>query len=213
MNPIRFYVFSLCSCMALALAGCSNPADNVPQAQVGDAAQAVSSEPVAGKVYKLSPDSTITYIGSKVTGSHDGGFKKFNGEFTVPDGKAEGSQGRVVIDLDSIWSDNDRLTNHLKSTDFFEVEKYPTSTFTLSQIEKTSDGYTVNGELDLHGVKKNISFPAQIEVNEQQVTLTSEFFIKRFDFKITYPGKANDLIRDEVVIKLKIIAHPVQITT
>jgi len=44
--------------------------------------------------------------------------------------------------------------------------------------------------------------------HEKNVKVAAEFFIKRFDFGIQYPGKANDLIRDEVVIRLDITAVP-----
>jgi len=56
----------------------------------------------------------------------------------------------------------------------------------------------------LHGVTKSIQFPAKIAVNPDAATLDSEFFLNRKDFQINYPGMANDLIRDEVVIKLAI---------
>ena len=68
------------------------------------------------------------------------------------------------------------------------------------------DGYSVTGTLDLHGVTKNISFPATIEVSDDGVRAQAEFVIKRFDFGIVYPGKADDLIRDEVVIRLDLQA-------
>jgi hypothetical protein len=55
-------------------------------------------------------------------------------------------------------------------------------------------------------VKKSITFPATVAVSADKVDLTSEFFIKRQDFGITYPGMADDLIRDEVTFKLEIHA-------
>jgi polyisoprenoid-binding protein YceI len=64
--------------------------------------------------------------------------------------------------------------------------------------------HTVTGNLTLHGVTKSISFPAKITVSGDNATLDSQFFINRKDFGIMYPGKPNDLIRDEVVIKLAI---------
>ena len=66
--------------------------------------------------------------------------------------------------------------------------------------------HTVTGNLTLHGVTKSISFPAKVTVNESGLELTSEFALNRKDFGINYPGKANDLIRDEVVIKLAVKA-------
>jgi polyisoprenoid-binding protein YceI len=94
------------------------------------------------------------------------------------------------------------------SPDFFDVETYPTTTFNSTSIESATEGFTITGNLELHGVTKSISFPASIGVGEGQVTAEAEFFIKRNDFGIVYPGKPDDLIRDEVVIKLSLVAVP-----
>ncbi|MBZ0258496.1 YceI family protein [bacterium] len=202
MKHLSFYVLLAC---AVTVFGCSNPADNVTEAKVSEPSGEMTAS-ADGKTYTVQPESTISFVGSKVTGSHDGGFKTFSGEFTVVDDKPEGSSGTIKIDMNSTWADNDRLTGHLKSPDFFDVEKNPTTTFKATKIEKADDGYTVTGDLTLHGVTKAISFPAQVAIEGDSVTLQAEFFIKRFDFAIKYPGKADDLIRDEVVIKLDVIA-------
>ena len=65
---------------------------------------------------------------------------------------------------------------------------------------------TVTGDLELHGEKKSISFPATITVTADGVSGTAEFSINRKDFKIVYPGKPDDLIKDDVAIKLAIRA-------
>lgn len=191
---------------------CANPAANAPAATVEEPAPTPEARPEAAGdvvIYTLSEDSTIEFVGSKVTGSHDGGFHSFEGEISLVGGTAEGSSVHVVIDTTSLWSDNDDLTGHLKSADFFEVETYPTATFTSTEVTLREDGtYTLTGNLDLHGVTKKISFPAAIVVTDEGISATAEFSIKRFDFEIVYPGKADDLIRDEVLIKLDLRATP-----
>jgi polyisoprenoid-binding protein YceI len=114
----------------------------------------------------------------------------------------------VEIVTDSLWSDSDRLTGHLKNQDFFHVEEYPTATFVSTKVEAAEAGTAITGDLTLHGVTKSISFPAQVEIAEDKVLLKSEFSINRFDFDIKYEGKADDLIRKEVVIKLDVTATP-----
>jgi polyisoprenoid-binding protein YceI len=101
-----------------------------------------------------------------------------------------------------------RLTGHLKSADFFDTEKFPTSTFTVTVIEPADGAHKVTGNLALHGVTNSISFPAKIEVAAASLTVKAEFAINRKDFAINYPGKADDLIRDNVVIKLDLSAAP-----
>jgi polyisoprenoid-binding protein YceI len=196
---------------AVALASCSNPADNVTPATVREPAKTpapagLNSNAQTAKTYTILDDSKIEFTGSKVTGSHDGGFKSFQGQFAVADGKLVPAEQTLEIDMTSTWSDSDKLTGHLKSPDFFSVEEFPASMFTITAVDPSETGATVTGNLTLHGVTKSISFPAEVLVTEDQVTLKAEFFIKRFDFDIKYPGKADDLIRDEVVIRLDVTA-------
>jgi polyisoprenoid-binding protein YceI len=188
------------------ISGCSDPSDKVHKTAGADPQQAAGSA-AGGKEYVIRAESTIGFVGSKVTGSHDGGFKKFAGKLTVADGKITGSP-EIKIDLNSTWSDNEKLTGHLKSADFFDVANHPISTFTVTAIESAGGQHTVTGNLDLHGVTKSISFPADIQVSDEAVTLKAEFAINRKDFNINYPGRPNDLIRDNVVLKLDIKATP-----
>jgi polyisoprenoid-binding protein YceI len=197
----------------LLLFGCSNPADDVPAASVGSNAtantDAVAKPDAGGRSYVFGPgSSTISFIGSKVTGRHNGGFRNFAGEFKVINGRLADSGNKVVIDASSLWSDNNRLTGHLKSPDFFHVAQYPTATFVSTSVNQTSDNATVTGDLTLHGITKSISFPAKIQVAEEAVNVTAEFHLNRFDFEMKYPGKADDLIRKEVILKLNVKAAP-----
>jgi len=105
-------------------------------------------------------------------------------------------------------SDSDNLTQHLKSPDFFDAATYPTSEFTSTEILAEGEGYRLVGNLTLHGITKSISIPAQIAVADDRVTASSEFAIKRFDFDIVYHGKPDDLIRDDVLIRLNLVAVP-----
>jgi polyisoprenoid-binding protein YceI len=208
MNQIRRSVIfaSLPLLLAVLVLGCANPADDKPEAVVGDAEPAPAAVE-GGELYAIdTAQSTLSFVGSKITGSHDGGFNEFEGSIEVVDNDPTASSVVVVIDTTSMWSDDDRLTKHLKSPDFFDVENIPQSTFESTSIEPSEEGYTVTGNLTLHGVTKSISFPAQIEILPDRVTAQAEFFIKRFDFEIVYPGKPDDLIRDEVVIKFDLVA-------
>ena len=202
----------------LVLLGCSkNPAENVPAAGVRSATNApvaaAATAPAApaetARSFAFGPtDSSIGFTGSKVTGSHNGGFKNFAGEFKLVNGQLAAAGNRVVIDTTSLWSDADRLAGHLKSPDFFDVAKFPTATFITLAVEAKATNHLVTGNLTLHGITKQISFPAQIEITAAAVAVTAEFFVNRSDFEMKYPGKADDLIRQEVVLKLKVKAAP-----
>ncbi len=203
----KCYLTPVILLFALALAGCSDPADKVHRSSTSDAVQTDSAAAVSGKEYVIRADSTVGFIGSKVTGSHDGGFKNFAGTIQVAEGKIV-TPTVIKINMNSIWSDSDRLTGHLKNADFFEVEKYPVSVFTVTRVEPADGKQNVTGNLEMHGVTKSISFPANISVSDDAVTVNAEFAINRKDFNINYPGKQDDLIRDNVVLKLGVNATP-----
>lgn len=196
--------------------GCANPADDAPEAVVQEPATApdTTTPPAAATMeattYTFTDDSKIEFVGSKVTGSHDGGFEEFEGTVRVNGEDLTTTRVDVTIDTTSVWSDNEQLTGHLKSDDFFGVETYPTATFETTAVSDNGDGtYTVTGNLELHGVTKQISFPAEIDLDGDSLSTKAEFSLKRFDFDIEYPGKADDLIRDEVLVKLDLEAEAV----
>jgi len=206
MSQLRIWTILIVSFVLLG-SGCANPADDATEAVVKEAAPKPITETI-GTTFVISDESTLGFVGSKVTGSHEGGFNAFGGEIVVPDGDFEQSSVTVNIDTTSLWADDPKLTEHLKSGDFFGVADFPSASFTSTGIVRSEEGYTVTGNLDLHGVTKSVSFPANISIADGRVNAQAEFFVKRFDFGIVYPGKADDLIRDEVVIKLDLVAVP-----
>lgn len=192
----------------LLLAACEDPAKNKAKAVTTEAkTESVSAPSGEAKDYKFDQaTSKVGWIGSKVTGKHEGGFNAFRGTVHVVDGDPEKSSVTVDIDTGSIFSDQEKLTGHLKSADFFEVEKYPKASFVSTSVK----GGTVTGNLTLHGVTKQIAFPAAVKISGDDVSVDTEFAINRRDFGILYPGKQDDLIRDDVVIKLAIRAKKPQ---
>lgn len=223
---------------AFPLLGCDNPADNKPVATVGSAkpaltataaaatatataaatatasaapAASVASIPAKGaEAVDLDASSSFGFVGSKVTGKHEGSFQKFTGWAELAKGKVEGGKVAVEIDMASVKSDDEKLTGHLMAPDFFDVAKYPKATFESTEIKAGGDKgatHTITGNLDFHGVKKSISFPAKITESATEVVAEAEFVINRKDFGITYAGMADNLIKDEVVLKLKLKAQ------
>jgi polyisoprenoid-binding protein YceI len=175
----------------------------------GGATTTASTSAADARSYVFGPEnSSISFIGSKVTGHHDGGFKKFSGELKAQGDKLASTGNKVEIDTTSIWTDTDRLTGHLKTKDFFDVAQYPTSTFETVSITDNGTNSLVTGKLTLHGITKEISFPATIKVSAASVDVDAQFAINRLDFDIKFKGMPNDLIRNDVVLKLKVKATP-----
>lgn len=187
--------------------GCKDPGADVTAAKVeAPTGEELATAPADAKTTSLAinpSNSKVEFVGAKVTASHPGGFTDFSGEVDLGD-PIEQSRINLTIQTASLYADKEKLTKHLKSPDFFDVEKFPTATFQSTEIRKEADGHTITGDLTLHGVTKRISFPATIESSDSQVSANAEFSINRKDFEINYPGMQDDLIRDLVVIKLSL---------
>jgi|ERR1043165_547419 polyisoprenoid-binding protein YceI len=207
---MRFAILILVLTALMLLAACGDPATNKSRAVTGEAAQASPQASHAGgqKYLITSQNSKIEFIGSQVAGRHDGSFQKFNGEIDYV-GQPETSRVNVTIDTGSLQADDPQLTQHLKTADFFDVAKYPTATFVSTGIKPGGDkgaSHTVTGNLTMHGVTKSIAFPATISATADAVNVDANFSINRRDFNINYAGPANNLVRDDVVLMLKINA-------
>ena len=203
----RFLLVVSLASFALLIYGCANPAANKPKASVGNAApESNTAKPAGGETLAITPDnSKVEFVAAKVTRSHNGSFKQFSGAIDLLNSDPGQSIVSISIDTSSVVTDEDDLTHHLKTPDFFDVAKYPKATFVSTKIEpNVANGAThsVTGNFDLHGIKKSISFPATIQITPTNVSVNADFAINRQDFKLTYPGKADDLIKDGVVIKL-----------
>lgn len=203
---------SLALALGLSALGCEDPARDKPKAAVAAPAEPAARGPAAATqtLAFSQADSKVEFVGSKVTGKHEGSFGTFSGSVTLVSGDPTQSQVKVEIDAASITSDQAKLTGHLKSADFFDVERFPKASFESTSIKAGGERgatHTVTGNLELHGQKKSISFPATIKVEGGKVSVQAEFAINRKDFGLNYPGKVDDLIRDDVLIKLSIAAN------
>ena len=203
---------------ALALAGLTAGCDNDPgkdkaKAQVSAPSAAVAQPVAPGASTKLAFSNTdgskLAFVGAKITRKHDGSFGTFSGTVQLVDGNPEKSTVNADIDIASLATDTDQLTGHLKTPDFFDAAKFTKAHFTSTSVRAGGEKgatHTVTGNLELHGVTKSLSFPATIKVNGDSLDADAEFAINRKDFGLVYPGKPDDLIKDEVLIKLTIRA-------
>lgn len=194
--------------------GCDNdPTAGSTQAAVRDPAPVAEAAPRSANTvtYAFSnAGSKVEFTGAKVTGKHEGAFGTFTGTINVVDNVLERSSVSVEIDAASLAVDQEKLTNHLKSPDFFDVAQFPKVRFNSTSI--AADGvngatHTVTGNLELHGITRSISFPATLRLNAAGAEADASFGINRKDWNIVYPGMPDDLIKDEVLIKLTIRAH------
>lgn len=146
--------------------------------------------------------SVVTWTGNKIGGSHQGEMKIKSGYLELSNGNIVG--GNVVMDMNSITNTdlkdegyNKKLIGHLKSEDFFGVEKYPTSSFQITKASKFKDGKaTLTGVLTIKDKSQNISF----DVAKNGDTYTSQLKVDRSKFDVRYGSKSFfDNLGDKVI--------------
>ncbi|MEN3040421.1 MAG: YceI family protein [Bacteroidia bacterium] len=183
-----------------------------PQAPKAETSEAQAVPSASGTSISISPQkSKIVAIGTKVTGRHEIVFPIKSGEVSLgSDGCISG--GKFVIDVANLQVTDlqgdlkVKLENHLRSEDFFLTSQYPEGTFEITGCEKAAgDTILLSGNLSLRGQTKNIKFPAVIHYDQSKgFHATANFNINRQDWGIAYKGKQDDLIRDEVNIRLEV---------
>jgi polyisoprenoid-binding protein YceI len=169
-------------------------------------------------------NTASSFVGWK--GEFVTGFSEV-GKINLNSGKAVISEGSVsgefVIDMNSITSDpvKDRLIAHLKSDDFFSVEKFPTAKFELRSLTPSSEEgakegrYVVGGNLTVKGITKPISFLASFTEDGNTLNINAWFVINRADWEIKYGSATffknlgDKVIRDTVEITLDLKATKV----
>ena len=199
------------SIFLLAVAACDNdPAKGKTQVTAAAPLVATAAPASAVKYTFSNTDSRVEFVGAKVTRKHDGSFQTFTGTVSLVDTDPTKSSVATEIDIASIKTDEEKLTGHLKSADLLDATKYPKATFTSTSIKPGGDQgatHTVTGNFQLHGVTKSITFPATVKAGGDTVDVDAEFAINRKDFGVVYPGMPDDLIKDDVLLKLHIHAR------
>jgi polyisoprenoid-binding protein YceI len=148
---------------------------------------------------------SITHLGISDV---EGLFKKFEATATGTAADFSDAVFELSADVASINTEVEMRDKHLRSADFFEVEKFPTMTFKSTGISKTAENkYKLSGNLTLHGITKPVAMDLWYRgtiVNPQSKTPTAGFqltgTIKRSDFAVGEKF-APPMLSDEVKIK------------
>ena len=200
--------------------------NNAPKGEKAEATEAQEVEQVAEAVSYAANTSAsiIEWMGSKPTGDqHNGTIGIKEGSFEVKEGALVG--GSFIIDMNSIVNldipaDNEynaKLVGHLKHSDFFEVETYPTARFEITNVEAIEDTLTshrITGNLTMKDVSKSISFNAAVSMNEESIQFKApQFVIDRTEWNVKFnSGKffsdlKDKLINDDIALKIQVEAN------
>ena len=151
-------------------------------------------------------ESKVEWVGKKVTGQHNGTVAIKTGELNIQKGMLKG--GEFVMDMTTITSTDlegeyqGKLNGHLKSADFFGVDKYPTASFKITKVAaKGSAGrYDVTGNLTIKETTKSITFDAQLVQNGDAVVAVADIVIDRSEYDVRYgSGSFFDNLGDKTI--------------
>lgn len=181
-------------------------------------AQTLSSK----KLPVNTADSKVTWIGKHPTREHTGYVKLSSGELVLD--KNEITGGSFVIDLNSIVcldlkdeGMNGKLVGHLKSADFFDVQKYPTAKFVISKVTKLSGAakatHKIEGNLTMKNITKKVEFEASINLLNGKLSANSApFTINRTLWGVNYNSKSifaelkDDFIYDDMTLSIDLVS-------
>ena len=197
--------------------GCSGPVKK--ENKNNASASSISLGHVASEKYIIdTKESVLTWEGSMVFGfeeEHIGYVYTSKGELMIEKGQLVG--GTVEVDMNTIEYKDKESKNtpvkHLKSPDYFDVEKFPISTFSITEVAYADRGnLKVTGNLTIKGITNPVTFPAKIEVKDGIVKANGKLVIDRTKWGIRYgSGKfydnlADQTVSDEIEFHMKIVA-------
>jgi len=166
------------------------------------AAKKTSTTAAAATAYKLEPQlSTLGWVGKKVTGQHNGTVDFKEGEMLVKGNQVTG--GTFVVDMTTLKDEdikdaggNGKLVGHLKSDDFFSVEKNPTATFKITSLAPIkgatadADNMNVTGDLTIKGITNSITFPAKVGVKNGMAAASGTATVDRTKYDIKFRSQS-----------------------
>jgi polyisoprenoid-binding protein YceI len=142
-----------------------------------------------------------------------GRFAKFSGSIVTAENPLDSSVD-ISVDLDSITTNSDQRDGHLRSADFFEVEKYPQMTYKATGARQDGENFVLDGELTLKDVTKVV--PLTFELNGfsadpwggTRAGFSATAQINRKDFNVNFEGVQNGLavVGDKIDIHIEIEA-------
>lgn len=177
----------------------------------------ISSEGIQASYQVNTQSSKVEWVGKKVTGQHNGTVAIKSGSLQLDDDKLTG--GSFLIDMTSLTNSDlsgeykGKLEGHLKSDDFFGVEKYPTAQLVIMKaVPQGPNKYKVVGDITIKGKTEQIQFPAEVSISNGQVNAVASITIDRSKFDVRYGSGSffdnlgDKTIYDDFELKVNLVA-------
>lgn len=173
---------------------------------------ALAGSLLAADTYTLDPNHSAATFCAKhmVLSTVCGKFREFEATIQLDEKDVTKSSWSGKIKTASITTDNDRRDAHLKSPDFFDVEKYPEITFQSSKIEKTKDGYVAVGSLKMRDVTKEVRIPFTLTGpvamgDTKKIGIEANLILNRQDYGVSWSQKLDSgglVVSDDIKVTL-----------
>ena len=146
-----------------------------------------------------------------------GRFTDFTGTLVLDEADPTRSTAEVEVQLTSVDTGNAQRDEHLRTSDFFDVESFPTMTFRSTGAEVKGDGeYVLRGDLTIRGVTNPVSFDVSVHgtavdpFGNERIGFEGAATINRKDWGLTWnaplEASAGVLVSDQVTITLDVSA-------
>jgi polyisoprenoid-binding protein YceI len=162
-------------------------------------------------------NSSVEWIGEKVTGSHYGTINLSKAFFIFEDNALVG--GQFEMDMNSIKCTDiespeyaEKLESHLKDKDFFATEEYPSSQFKITEVIFDGTSYMITGDITIRGISQEITFPAQFHSHGKLFHADATLKVDRTKHDVKYgsgsffDGLGDRMIYDEFTLKIHLEA-------
>jgi polyisoprenoid-binding protein YceI len=144
--------------------------------------------------FRIQPEaSELTFHATSRLMNADGKFSRFAGDVTVD--PADLTTARVTVSVEAATIDTGiaMRDRHLRSEDFFHVEKFPAITFESLRVEGSGRRLLVVGRLTLRGVTREVRVPVDVSVMGKRLEARGQFDVKRTDHGMTYDSLVNPI--------------------
>ena len=143
--------------------------------------------------YTITDASEIKFTGHKDIplvgkGTKEGSFLTFEGTLEIKDNDPSTLVMKGKVDMASLTTDSEKLTEALSSDAFFGSNNHADATFESKSVKKTDKGVDVTGDLTIKGKAVSVTFPAEVKAAGDTLTVTSAFQVNRQNWGIQYKG-------------------------
>ena len=144
--------------------------------------------------FRIQPEaSEITFRATSRLMNAEGHFGRFSGDVVADPAGPTGARITLTIDAASLETGIEMRDKHLRSADFFDIERFPTIAFQSVRVESAGRRATVMGRLTLHGVTREIAVPVDVQITETALVASGEFIINRGEYAMNYNSFLNPI--------------------